>query len=271
MENGIGVRGDFIPYRRKGKGNMEEQKKKRSGNAMWCVRLVVLLISYFFVLFCITWMATGNLNDGALSRYMDPNAVVMLLLIVFLTMLFSGNGKRFLNGWGAALGRNRYCSLTELRRYLEAMQLARRAAFLAGGIVALICAVNVLYFMTTLIAIGFVLGNSLLTFYYAVAFALIQQPMEARLQEWIVDYMDEGVDEEPVEDAQTMYFRLRGMGLTDREAEVARLVARELSNKEIGKELYISDATVKKHITHILEKTGCDSRESLAELVHRKG
>lgn len=245
---------------------MDEQKKKQDGNAMWCVRLVVLLISYFFVLFCITWMVNGILH-GVFTRFADPKSIVMLLLIVLLTMLFSGNGKRFLNGWGAALGRNKYCSLTELRRYLEAMRLARRAAFLAGGIIALICAIDILYFMTDLYHIGPVMGESLLTFYYAVTFALIQQPMEARLQEWIVDYMDEGVDEAPVEDAQTMYFRLRGMGLTDREAEVARLVARELSNKEIGKELYISDATVKKHITHILEKTGCDSRESLAQLV----
>lgn len=247
---------------------MDEQKKKHNENAMWCVRLVVLLIGYFFVLFCITWMVTGKMNEGIFSQYVDPKAVVMLLLIIFLAMLFSGNGRRFLNGWGAALGRSRYCSLTELRRYLEAMRLARRAAFLAGGIIALIGGIDILYFMTDLFHIGPVLGESLLTFYYAVAFALIQQPMEARLQEWIVDYMDEGVDEEPVEDAQTMYFRLRGMGLTDREAEVARLVARELSNKEIGKELYISDATVKKHITHILEKTGCDSRESLVEIVN---
>lgn len=245
---------------------MDEQKKKQSGNAKWCVRLVVLIIAYFFMLFCITWMVSGNLQ-GMVSRYVNLRSAAMLLLLVLLAIVFSGNGKRFLDGWGTALGKNRYSSLTELRRYLEAMRFARRAAFMAGGIVALIGWVDILYFMTELSHIGPVVADSTLTFFYAVAFALIQQPMEARLQEWIVDYMDEGVDEEPVEDAQTMYFRLRGMGLTDREAEVARLVARELSNKEIGKELYISDATVKKHITHILEKTGCDGRESLAELV----
>lgn len=247
---------------------MDEQKKKRNGNAMWCVRLVVLIVTYFFMLFCITWMATGNLNPGVIHRYVNFRAAFMLILLTLLAMVFSGNGMRFLEGWRIALGKNRYCSLTELRRYLEAMRFARRAAFLTGGVVALVCWIDILYFMTDISHIGPVVADSTLTFFYAVAFALIQQPMEARLQEWIVDYMDEGVDEAPVEDAQTMYFRLRGMGLTDREAEVARLVARELSNKEIGKELYISDATVKKHITHILEKTGCDSRERLAEIVN---
>ena len=40
--------------------------------------------------------------------------------------------------------------------------------------------------------------------------------------------------------------------LTERELEVFRLIARGLSNAEIARELYISDTTVKTHITHIL-------------------
>ena len=42
--------------------------------------------------------------------------------------------------------------------------------------------------------------------------------------------------------------------LTERELEVFRLIARGLSNAEIARELYISDTTVKTHITHILMK-----------------
>ena len=42
--------------------------------------------------------------------------------------------------------------------------------------------------------------------------------------------------------------------LTERELEVLRLVARGLSNAEIGQELYISETTVKTHVTHILQK-----------------
>src|SRR5206468_2476041 len=42
--------------------------------------------------------------------------------------------------------------------------------------------------------------------------------------------------------------------LSDRERDVFRLMARGLSNSEIGKELYISDTTVKTHVTHILQK-----------------
>ncbi|MDE6926633.1 MAG: LuxR C-terminal-related transcriptional regulator, partial [Acetatifactor sp.] len=41
----------------------------------------------------------------------------------------------------------------------------------------------------------------------------------------------------------------------------------DMTNREIGKMLYISDTTVKKHITHILEKTGMADREELTKRI----
>ena len=56
--------------------------------------------------------------------------------------------------------------------------------------------------------------------------------------------------------------------LTERELDVLRLIARGLSNVEIGQELYISDATVKTHITHILQKLNLRDRVQAVVLVH---
>jgi len=56
--------------------------------------------------------------------------------------------------------------------------------------------------------------------------------------------------------------------LTERELEVFRLIARGLSNAEIGEELYISDATVKTHITHILQKLNLRDRVQAVVLAH---
>jgi DNA-binding NarL/FixJ family response regulator len=59
--------------------------------------------------------------------------------------------------------------------------------------------------------------------------------------------------------------------LTERELEVFRLIARGLSNAEIGRELYISDTTVKTHITHILQKLDLRDRVQAVVLAYETG
>jgi predicted ATPase/DNA-binding CsgD family transcriptional regulator len=55
--------------------------------------------------------------------------------------------------------------------------------------------------------------------------------------------------------------------LSDRELEVARLVASGLSNREIAAELFVSVATVKTHVSHILSKLGLASRVEVARWI----
>ncbi|WP_328301563.1 MULTISPECIES: response regulator transcription factor [unclassified Streptomyces] len=50
--------------------------------------------------------------------------------------------------------------------------------------------------------------------------------------------------------------------LTKRELEVLQLVADGLSNQQISKQLFLSQATVKSHLVHIYAKLGVDSRTS---------
>ncbi len=69
---------------------------------------------------------------------------------------------------------------------------------------------------------------------------------------------------------QRVFYLFRSKGLTDREAEIARLVSQEMTNREIAGKLYISEATVKKHITHILEKLQLERRESIIELINNE-
>jgi DNA-binding NarL/FixJ family response regulator len=59
--------------------------------------------------------------------------------------------------------------------------------------------------------------------------------------------------------------------LTTREMEVFRLITRGLSNAEIGRELFISDTTVKTHVTRLLQKLDLRDRAQAIVLAYQTG
>ncbi len=59
------------------------------------------------------------------------------------------------------------------------------------------------------------------------------------------------------------------LGLTDREQDVASLVAKGLTNKEVAGELYISVKAVEFHLGHVFDKLGITSRRQLRDTAPR--
>src|SRR5688572_1014654 len=62
-----------------------------------------------------------------------------------------------------------------------------------------------------------------------------------------------------------------GFGLTPRERDVAALVARGLTNRQIAAALVISERTAMKHVEHILDKLGFHSRVQVAAWAVERG
>ena len=75
----------------------------------------------------------------------------------------------------------------------------------------------------------------------------------------------------PAPIAQRLAERMGGPSLTNRELEVLKLIVSGKSNKDIGSELSISEATVKTHINNILSKLGVSDRTQAATTALQRG
>jgi len=60
-------------------------------------------------------------------------------------------------------------------------------------------------------------------------------------------------------------------GLTEREGELLRLVAKGLSNPEIAERLHVAEGTVRTHLTHVFGKLGADNRVEATLFALRDG
>lgn len=86
-------------------------------------------------------------------------------------------------------------------------------------------------------------------------------------KETILEVMDRTMAGESVYPDSTPKVRLglaNSTEFTERELEVLRIMTTGVSNAAIAEKLSISENTVKNHIRHMMEKTGCKSRTELA-------
>ena len=63
----------------------------------------------------------------------------------------------------------------------------------------------------------------------------------------------------------------KAAGLTEREIAILKAVARGLSNQAIGKELWVTEQTVKFHLTNIYRKLGVANRTEAARYAYQNG
>lgn len=93
-------------------------------------------------------------------------------------------------------------------------------------------------------------------------------------KETIIEVMDRTMNGEKVYPDSTPSVKIglaNSNEFTDKELEVLRLMTKGMPNSQIAKKLYVSENTIKTHIQHMLDKTGCNNRTELAILARISG
>ncbi len=244
----------------------ENRVRKFLGNRGFWAIICFLLTMYFIIMNGIGINSFKTFYAEYVNGWLLGPIVIFAALAIYLARM----EKDFFRGFRIAFSRKMSVSRMELQKALNAMEYAEKSIMLSTVLCIVFPLVDVFYHIPDTIAIGPVFAVMSLYLLYPAVLLLVLLPVKGRLEQMVVSYMEEPEDsgeERKEAEGQRLYFALRALGLTDRETEVARLAASGMSNVEIGKELYISTATVKKHMTHILEKMQCADREALAERV----
>lgn len=232
---------------------------------------ILAILGYILVLWLVS-IAFGGIHSG--YQYTDPMVFAYTTAFLLLTLWGTKTMKDFITGIKIALGFKKSYSILELKKAEETMNLIMKSQLVFGCTICIIGFIDLLYHMDSLATLGPALSVSFISIFYALFISLILTPFKAKMRLLLISYAEENttkedeVSEELLE--QRVFYLFRSKGLTDREAEIARLVSQELTNREIAGKLYISEATVKKHITHILEKLELEGRESIIELINNE-
>lgn len=106
----------------------------------------------------------------------------------------------------------------------------------------------------------------------AVVFVLYMRVKDETVQKSTVGKaIQKGVENRSYEEIYADFLcACEGRGLSERELEVAWLLYRGRTNRQIGEELFIAETTVKKHVTHIYQKLEVYSRKDFRAMVQDK-
>lgn len=240
---------------------------------LWAVLGIVWVLYFGLALF------GGLYGMQKILIYYDAAFLLLLLCVVILVLYLAGMEKDFFRGFYRAFaGKGKGVSWMELRRAVKAFECAEKTTVIGAVMIYMLGFTDMLTSMSAprwdSMELFWTVLSSLLAYLcghvvYTAGFLLVLLPVKVRLDRMLISYMEESENSRTEADGQRIYFGLRAMGLTDREAEVARLAESGMSNREIGKQLYIAEGTVKKHMTHILEKMHCANREELTERVKK--
>ena len=244
----------------------ENKVRKFFGNrGLWGI-VCFLLIMYYVIASGIGIRSFKEFYIKYIDGWILGPIIILAALVIYLARM----EKDFFRGFRIAFSRKMSVSRMELQKALKAMEYAEKSIILSTVLCIVFPLVDMFYHIENTAAMGPIFAIISLYLLYPAVLLLVLLPVKGRLEQMVVSYMEEPEDSEEERkeaEGQRLYFALRSLGLTDRETEVARLAASGMSNVEIGRELYISTATVKKHMTHILETMQCGDREALAERV----
>lgn len=146
-------------------------------NILWVVIVIVFAL------------LIGFISGASVSLFIDAEAIIAELGVMFLVLFFAGLIKDFFKSF-SIINRKKDFSLSELRRSSESVKLAMLSLCTTGILVFFISLISALRDLTDLQSIGQNLAVAFLVVLYAAVLVLILLPLFFKIKVMISDYMN---------------------------------------------------------------------------------
>lgn len=105
----------------------------------------------------------------------------------------------------------------------------------------------------------------------AAGHTVLDPAVQRRLVQLVVSEPESTVPLPPAGPAPEAGIPAEAEGLTRREVDVVRLVAQGLNNRQVARDMVVSQSTVKTHLNHVLAKLALEDRGALIAWAWRYG
>jgi len=240
---------------------------------------LVIILKNTRLLYVASVIAAGFVADLKGRQYLPLISVMVMTILIFDLFLLNFPTIKILNWVILFIGAGFLCMFVTLNFIDIAAQTKNPALWAGGGriikhTVTAFGSVLGAYFWSTSVTGMFIMLIQYLVLLVVLIFLLFKHYQLLTQKTSAVDVVDafslisctneRELESEPIEPAQyDLSSQIERYNLTEREKQVLTFVLSGSQIKEIAKELYITERTVKFHITNILTKTGTKNQKEL--------
>ncbi len=143
------------------------------------------------LVFMVLTILFSGFSAGAVGNLVDPQSLLVILLVTIPVVLLAGSGKDFVNAFKLTVTKQKEVDIAELKKASAAISLVMKTILYSGVFGSLLGCIALLRQMDDPAALGPHIMGALIALLYAMIFNIMLLPIKAKVDKMIIEYLHE--------------------------------------------------------------------------------